>query len=146
MSFIRWLFRFEQMDGDGACPVYLRRWTLFSIPKLASLYLHHFLGDDWAIDPHDHPKRFISIGLKGWYDEEVYDDRGQMVDICRFEAPWIRTFPPQHVHRICASECGDTWTILLVLWKVREWGFIRSGQWFHWKEYVFGGISRKSCD
>lgn len=66
------LFRYETMSGNGACPVYLERWTLLQLFGWAA-YLHHFLGDDWALDPHDHPRRFISIGLLGWYIEDVFE-------------------------------------------------------------------------
>ncbi len=139
------LLRYEKIDGNGACPRYLERWHLLKCGKLFSVYLHHFLGDDWAIDPHDHPKRFISIGLWGWYHEWVYDKDGEPIHITRYQAPWFRTFPPDYIHRIEASKHGNVWTLVIVLRHVREWGFIQDGKWIHWKQYVFGGVSRKSC-
>lgn len=139
------LFRFETMSGNGACPVYLERWTMLDLFGCA-VYLHHFLGDDWAIDPHDHPRRFISIGLKGWYWEDVFDSTdGLRMAVERFDAPWIRTFPAEHLHRVRASECGNCWTLVIVLRKSRGWGFMQDGVWQPFKKYVFGGISRKSC-
>jgi hypothetical protein len=65
------LFAREEMDGDGRCPTYLVRWTLLKLPGKRGVYLHHFVGDDWSLDLHDHPKRFISIGLKGRYIEHT---------------------------------------------------------------------------
>jgi hypothetical protein len=130
------------MDGAGQCPVYLRRWTLFNLFGIA-VYLHQFLGDDWAIDPHDHPRRFISIGLKGWYFEEVHHSLG--VTSKFYKAPWLRSFPAEHVHRIRAKDCGNCWTLVIVLPKSRAWGFIQDGKWIPFREYVFGGKARKDC-
>lgn len=142
------------MDGAGRCPVYLERWTFFNLFGVA-VYLHHFLGDDWAIDPHDHPRRFTSIGLKGWYYEDVYGVQkwagqdGQLVTVhkgtTKYTAPWFRSFPATHIHRIRASECGNCWTLVIVGPKRRAWGFIRDGVWTPFREYVFSGKARKSC-
>jgi hypothetical protein len=137
-------FEYESMSGNGACPVYLERWTMFYRWN-RGVYLHHFLGDDFAIDPHDHPRRFVSIGLWGWYWEDVYSQAGKLVASIRYRAPWLRTFPAEHVHRVRAQECGNCWTLVIVLPKSRAWGFVRDGLWIPFKEYVFGGKSRKSC-
>lgn len=151
------LFAYESMSGAGQCPVYLERWTIggwfFNLFGWA-VYLHHFLGDDWAIDPHDHPRRFISIGLRGWYWEDVFLKKegpapftlGYHFDTQKHTAPWIRSFPADHLHRIRASEAGGrTWTLCIVLGKSRGWGFVRDGVWMPFKKYVFGGKARKSC-
>jgi hypothetical protein len=149
-SFLRRLLdrfcAYESMSGNGACPVYLERWTLLELLG-CGLYLHHFLGDDWAIDPHDHPRRFISIGLWGWYYEDVYDCVGN-IDLGRsrrYRAPWLRSFPAEHLHRVRAAECGNVWTLVLVLRKSRPWGFVQGADWIPFRSYVFGGKSRKSC-
>jgi hypothetical protein len=49
----------EEINGHR-CPTYLYRWMLIKRQNW-SIYLHHFVGDDWSLDLHDHPKRFISI-------------------------------------------------------------------------------------
>ena len=56
----------EEINGRERCPTYLYRWTVAKW-RGRGIYLHHFVGDDWSRDLHDHPKRFISIGLKGGY-------------------------------------------------------------------------------
>lgn len=122
-------FPMEEINGGGVCPTYLFRWTLFRA-KSFQLYLHHFVGDDWSLDQHDHPKRFISIGLRGGYTEET--PAGER----RFRAPWFRTFPAEHVHRLRLEEFRDCWTLVLVLKSVRMWGFWRAGRFVPWKEYV----------
>jgi hypothetical protein len=137
-------FFYESMSGNGACPVYLERWTFLEAFG-CGLYLHHFLGDDWALDPHDHPRRFVSIGLWGWYFEDVFAPDGTLARTLLFEAPWVRSFPAEHLHRVRASQCGNCWTLVIVLRKSRPWGFVRDGRWLGFKQYVFGGESRKAC-
>lgn len=142
------LIGFETIDGNGACPVYLYRWRLFACPWW-KVYLHHFVGDDWSIDPHDHPKAFTSIGLRGWYVEEVYNKDGARLASLEWRAPWFRRFPATHVHRIRAAHTGGCWTLVVVGKSAREWGFVRLdwlGQWIPWREYVDRhGEGRKSC-
>jgi hypothetical protein len=144
---IRKLFKYETMSGAGTCPIYLERWELLSLLGY-EIYLHHFLGDDWALDPHDHPRRFISIGLKGGYIEDSYkcSETSDMITEKKFKAPWIRSFPAEHIHRIRMEKKGETaWTVVIVLRKSRRWGFWQYGKWIGWKDYVHNGISRKSC-
>ncbi|MBB5037133.1 hypothetical protein [Prosthecobacter dejongeii] len=148
---------YETMSGAGRCPVYMERWTL-ALRFGCGIYLHRFIGDDWATDPHDHPRRFISIGLKGWYFEDIYyhpeiylDRDGPLKGKTVMQetrvhiAPWVRTFPAHHLHRVRASECGDCWTLVIVLPKSRSWGFVQDGQWIGFREYVFGDKARTDC-
>jgi hypothetical protein len=155
------LFRHEEINGAHRCPTYLHRWTLFQPrrPKAFwrgfGIYLHKFVGDDWSRDLHDHPKRFISIGLKGRYVEytptldSIEDDSDETVSRV-YSAPWVRTFPADHIHRI--TLCDDRapcWTLVIVLWHVREWGFWHKGLFMHWRGYVAQGNTiadeRKAC-
>lgn len=132
MNLINRWFNLEEINGGERCPTYLYRWTLLSIPRLFGVYLHHFVGDDWSRDMHDHPKRFVSIGLAGQYIEET--PAGERV----YRAPWIRTFPAHHIHRLRMIDKGTCWTLVLVFRPVREWGFWHMGEWIHWREYVKG--------
>src|SRR5262249_18492584 len=84
------MFRLEEIDGDGRCPTYLFRWTLLSTPWF-KIYLHRFVADDWSKDLHDHPKKFVTIGLRGSYLEVTPDHARQ------WRAPWIRSFPAEHI-------------------------------------------------
>lgn len=61
----------EEINGGTRCPTYLYRWTLLQKHGRFSIYLRHFVADDWSRGLHDHPKRFISIGLWGWYIEDT---------------------------------------------------------------------------
>jgi hypothetical protein len=122
-------FRLEEINGGNVCPTYLYRWTLLRLEPF-QVYLHHFVGDDWSTDQHDHPKRFISIGLRGGYVEET--PAGER----RYRAPWIRTFPAEHIHRLRLEDGRDCWTVVIVLRAVRPWGFWRDGQFVPWRQYV----------
>lgn len=131
----------EEINGRERCPTYLYRWTLFQWAKHFSIYLHHFVGDDWSRDLHDHPKRFISIGLRGWYIEET-PTHGKRI----YRAPWIRTFPATHIHRL-AVPSKNCWTLVIVLKPVREWGFWHFGEFIPWRSYVNSkrADERKTC-
>lgn len=137
------LFTVEEINGGEMCPTYMFRWTLLKLGRWCSVYVHQFVADDWARDLHDHPKRFISIGLWGRYVEEV--PGWSRV----YRAPWIRTFPPNHIHRI--SLCADRkpcWTLVIVFRAVRAWGFWHEGGWIHWPDYVGSETAKrmKACD
>lgn len=147
-----WLNRFfqrEEMDGDGRCATYLVRWTLLKWWGGRGLYLHHFVGDDWSLDLHDHPKRFVSIGLWGGYIEETMrpDSFSTATALRVYLAPWVRTFPANHVHRIALIDGKPCWTLVVVLKTVRAWGFWHRGEWIPWRKYVNSetATAMKSC-
>jgi len=150
MRFIDRIFKLEEINGDGKCPTYLYRWTLLSTPWF-KIYLHHFVADDWSKDLHDHPKRFITIGLRGGYIEQVpaplgleaaetasahTEKRLQMGWYRYWGAPWIRSFEASHTHRIIIPEGEDCWTLCIAFKAVRQWGFWANGKWVPWRQYV----------
>lgn len=133
----------EEINGSERCPTYLFRWTILKA-KNWQLYLHHFVGDDWSLDLHDHPKRFISIGLWGWYLEHT--QKG----IKRYNAPWLRSFPAEHRHRLEVPS-KNCWTLVVVTKRVRDWGFWNNGNFIQWYDYVKGSKKElankaKACD
>ncbi len=152
----------EEINGGERCPTYMFRWHVFKWPRNAEptvderelgeppehsggdrlrVYVHKFVADDWSRDLHDHPKRFISIGLWGSYIEET--PQGERV----YRAPWIRTFPAEHVHRL-RLRSRVCWTLVITLRAVRPWGFYHEGAWVPWREYVEGSAAdaRVSCE
>lgn len=135
----RW-FPMEEINGDGMCPTYLYRWTILRW-RARALYLHYFIGDDWTLDLHDHPRRFVSLGLWGRYIEET--QAGERV----WRAPWLRSFPATHRHRLKLIDKRPCWTLVLVLKKERPWGFWTEGRWVEWRQYLKlpAASERKSC-
>ena len=165
----------EEINGGERCPTYMYRWTLFQ-PKWGWLkgfgvYVHRFVADDWSRDMHDHPKRFISIGLKGGYiewtpervtqatiwtgpdgEEVARSDEYELPWDARcgrtFRAPWFRTFPAEPIHRISLlPDRRPCWTLVIVLRASRRWGFWHGGRFIPWREYVNGEIAdrMKAC-
>lgn len=151
MKLIDRLFQREEMDGDGRCQTYLVRWTLLKLWGKRGVYLHHFVGDDWSRDLHDHPKRFVSIGLWGSYREWTPWLRHPSGDSVErgtdYKAPWVRTFPADHIHRITLIDGRPCWTLVIVLKTVRPWGFWHRGVWIPWRQYVGSetATKMKSC-
>ena len=128
------LFSVDEVNGGYDCPTYLYRWRLLKIGWLG-IYLQHFVGDDWSLDLHDHPRRFISFGLWGRYLEETPHGSRWYV------APWIRTFPAKHIHRIIQPK--HCWTLAFCLKIVRKWGFWHrfddgSYRLILWRDFVNG--------
>lgn len=140
----RYTFPFVRHDltPPGTDAKYLIRWTLWRGLYGKALYLHHIVASDWAREPHDHPKTFTSIGLWGSYTEEVYQVKGlgyltgsligtgrvlvRMAGLCRrWHAPWVRQFPPGHIHRVLVAPGQTCWTLVHVGEKQQDWGFYR---------------------
>lgn len=154
MKLLDRFFTHEEINGGERCPTYLHRWTLFQPRRPRALwrgfgiYLHKFVGDDWSRDLHDHPKRFVSIGLRGGYVEwtpapSVEGAKFRTYDRYQeFNAPWVRTFPATHIHRLTLlPDRKPCWTLVIVLWHVREWGFHHGAEFIPWRDYVRGASS-----
>lgn len=149
------LFLLEEINGNHICPTYLYRWTLLTCGKLFSVYLHKFVGNDWAGDLHDHPKRFISIGLRGRYTEITEIDtsnvmppyKGQLFSTRIYRAPWVRTFPAEHKHRLIGpTPERPCWTLVIMLRATRAWGLWSRGAFIPWRQYVGSDEARKNAD
>jgi hypothetical protein len=135
----------EEINGGHRCPTYMFRWTI-AATRWGKLYLHKFVGDDWSLDLHDHPKRFVSMGVWGRYIESTTGDFDRV-----FKAPWFRTFPATYRHRIHGPTAANPcWTLVWVGVPEREWGFWHQGRFMPWLDYVRGkdGIAdkMKACD
>lgn len=130
---------FEDLSLAPSKP-YCHRWKLEE-----GVYLHHFIGEDWARDPHDHPKTFTSIGLMGSYTEQVFVpgttnggvEPSEMILAKEtvWVAPWVRTFASSHIHRIVRS--NDCWTLVFVGERESEWGFwTKNAEWIPFERYI----------
>lgn len=152
MSVIHWLLNLicgkaEEINGANRCPTYLYRWTLLKYNK-RGIYLHHFVGDDWSLDLHDHPKRFISIGLWGEYIETTPcpDNFPNCDHYHIWRAPWYRSFSAEHQHRLSVPS-KNCWTLVCVGDATRPWGFWHNGEFVGWRKYVNSpeADERKAC-
>lgn len=130
----RWLTRWWSctlFDGNGRCP-YLYRWQLWQRDGWGAVYVHHFVADDWSLDQHDHSSRFLSIGLRGEYTEETPSGTRT------WSAPWIRTFPATHIHRVSLNT-PSVWTLVYTWPRERASGFWVDGHW------VLSGVYRQTA-
>ena len=111
------LFRHERIGVHLDGSVYLHRWPLAEFRNGAMLALHHFTASDEQRCEHDHPKPFWSIGIAGAYVEHS-DGRIQI-----HRAPWFRSWPAEHRHRITLLAGQTCWTLVFTGPTVRPWGF-----------------------
>lgn len=112
----------DQPDGP-----FMVRYILLQTPWFG-VYVHNLLRPDADRDCHDHPWVFGSLVLRGGYLEEARLAPGALESVSRRWLPgswhWM---PLAHSHRIVHVE-PNTWSVVLVGPKVKDWGF-----------WVFGG-------
>ena len=82
MRWIDRLFKLEEINGHGRCSTYLYRWTLLAFRRL-SVYLHHFVGDDWSRDMHDHPIFLVPQARRVRLLAELLPEPANQCDLCR---------------------------------------------------------------
>ena len=101
------------------------------IPMIASevenIYLHRYVRADRE-HQHDHPWANASLILSGWLVEEVGDRR-----LLRGPGDIIMR-DASAAHAIVDVQPGTT-TLFVTMRKSREWGFIGSDGWVHWRNY-----------
>lgn len=120
----RWAFwPYRQFDlvraTDGA--TYLTRWWIFACPW-GGIALHRMTASDARPTLHDHPFSFVSVVLRGGYDEDRLDPRTMkvaphVVRRVNLVRAGIDAHSIRHLLRV------PTWTLLLVGRHLRTWGF-----------------------
>ena len=155
-----------EVIGDPACPI-LHRWTLGGdrLMKRApvKVLLHHFLPNADDRDTHDHPRPFVTMVLRGGYDDLVpcptcggtgdalsdptstFEQRSiygpcarcggpGLVSGDRMRAGMVRYRRPEYAHRTRVGPRG-CWTLVLMGPVRRRWGFWREGRWWSFRDY-----------
>jgi hypothetical protein len=132
MKLIDKLLKSHLIYSGNDCPPFMQRWTL--VPALITklfgcrVFLQHILLTDK--DLHDHPSKFITIGIKGRYVD--IDSTGNEKE---YKAPWIRDIPANYIHRIYLYPRESAWTIAIQFEIIREWGFWKDGVWMNQEQY-----------
>jgi hypothetical protein len=159
-------YRYERIPPDQPdCP-YLDRWVIgVGVPgrkSWFSLRLHHFFRSD-EDHLHDHPAAFLTLVLKGAYDDVVgcrnCDGKGVLNDPFSFPnepcgfclgtgrvvgdhmSPGsVRFRPALHAHRVVTEGC---WTLVLFGPRKRDWGFYAPEGWIRQRLYFkrYGGAA-----
>lgn len=113
--------------GPPECPLMFRRTLLGG--RFGKLLWHRFMPAATDKDPHDHPRSFVTVVLRGGYDDIQPDGTVQTL-----RAPAIRYRPAAHAHITRVHEDGAT-TVVVMGPLVRAWGFVRDGRWWPWRDY-----------
>jgi hypothetical protein len=115
---------------------YLARLRIIQTPWFG-VYLHDIYEPDGDRDPHNHPWKFISIVLRGYYVERVYPDPAGHPHYFlahmhkRFSAHRMDT---TSAHRIVTAAPGLK-TLILTGKRQSGWGFYRDGEYISWQDY-----------
>jgi hypothetical protein len=121
---------------------YLERYYLFLKDRDTfpfNIFLHKFLRSD-PDDLHDHPWPYATVILKGGYWEwtPVFDAEGRkLTEVAKWRAPGhVRFNSAKSLHRIELDPGVECWTLFMPGAKTREWGFVQSGVWQQWQQYL----------
>jgi hypothetical protein len=133
----------REIIGPPECPLF-HRWTLLE-PKIRGrvpfkVMLHHFMPNRQDADvPHDHPRSFVTLVLRGGYDDLIPDANGDLHVGDHLSAPTVRFRRAEHAHMTRTDDRG-AWTLVIMGPERRPWGFWREGKWWHVKEFerIFG--------
>lgn len=150
-----WLLRrayVTETIGQKECPL-MMRWSLWLPgPKKSPWFkvlLHYFPPNVTDRDPHDHPRSFVTLILKGSYFNTEWEKSCQG-SVLLPVGEWMRRGrfcfrPADHLHITETADAG-AWTLVIMGPEKRDWGFVRDGVWFPWMKYVerYGGVVR--CD
>lgn len=121
-----------EVVGPPECPILYRRELLATRPLKAMV--HRFVANARDHDCHDHPRPFVTLILRGGYDDVQPDG-----EVERLRAPAIRYRAAEHAH-ITQVHADGALTFVVMGPVRRKWGFWRDGRWWPVALYerVFG--------
>lgn len=123
-----WAFveKFEVPSYDDPTRNYLTRWRIVQTPWFG-VYLHRFDGPDPRPTLHDHPWAFVSLVLRGGYDEVTPERRRSVTRVNAKAAT--------DLHYIARLRRVPTWTLMLVGRRKRVWGYRDGNGWTRFDEH-----------
>lgn len=147
----RWVLFERYVIGPEDNP-YMIRWRLFECP-LFRIYLHKICRSDDDRHLHDHPFNFVSIILRGGYDEyrpHVNTIGLNVVARRRFLPPTFVVRKATDLHRLdligkwihfigedrFEKVCRPAWTLVFAGRRLRQWGFQTEQGWVDHKQYA----------
>lgn len=119
----------KRVIGDEDDPL-LIRYVVFRLPWFG-LWVHKLCRSDHDRALHDHPWSFISIILKGGYQE--------VTDVGTLEhRPWsVLLRPAEWRHRVVIQSGKPSWNLIFVFQRRRLWGFWPDNNWCWWRRYDY---------
>jgi hypothetical protein len=137
-KFSLWAFcrRFDILDEKTGA-LYLRRWRLVQTPWFG-IYLHKIAMPDKDRDLHDHPWSFVSVVLRGGYDEKLKNRYGFAGCDGIHKRGWLSIAfrRATDAHRILSLSRTPTWTLVFVGVRRRSWGFYTDKGYVDWRSYL----------
>lgn len=122
----RWAFmeRFDVPSVDNPSELHFSRLRIVQTPWFG-VYLHRFDNPD-VRQLHDHPWPFVSIILRGGYEEaRSYGPTDRAVRV-----RWFNAKRSTDLHYIARLLRRPTWTLIFVGARVRTWGYVDpDGTW-----------------
>lgn len=123
----------KSKDGN----LHFKRWSLVTSSKfintffdtyLFNVYIHLINRADEDLDMHDHPWDFVSIILKGGYNELTKDGLS-------FRVPFTASCKKaEELHKV-TKLFKPTYSLVLTSRRKRDWGFQTSEDWFNNIQY-----------
>lgn len=155
-----WLSGGPHFIIGGKANPYVYRWYVVPRNPLLNVYLHKFLRDDEDRALHDHPWWFLSLILKGGYQEIVDIENAPTPGFTRTitRNPLSLAFRPAlHRHRVVLHRAIENhrrmvpaWTVVVTGRKVREWGFWCPKGFVQWQVFTdpgdYGQVGRGCGD
>ncbi len=131
----RWRLGRDEIGTDGT--TYMRRW-FFWCPWFG-IRVHNILRSDHDRHLHDHPWDFVSLILRGGYQEitEEPHDAGPCQAVFRsrrFAPGSIVRHRAEDLHRLIVAR--PAWTIVITGPKRKSWGFMTEDGMVPWREYL----------
>lgn len=125
-KFNKWFqIRWKEALGRPECP-YLYRWTFIFFGY--SIRIHHWIKSDDRRFFHDHSCNFISIILKGKYENVSITDDG-LLKVTKVKAGSVWKSNAYTRHYLDIPKEG-AWTLLLCGRPYRKWGFwVNNHKW-----------------
>lgn len=117
---------------------YLVRYSIFSCRWFAIKVHHILISDDDCL--HDHPWSFISILLRGSYQEvsSIYGKQHYAHFPKKYSAGDVLYRKADWAHKLVLEPGKTVWTLVITFKKEREWGFFTKDGWVKWFKYRGG--------
>jgi hypothetical protein len=102
--------------------------------EIENIYVHEFIRSD-KDDPHCHPWPNITVLLRGWYWENVYNDDGTEVITRQIRHPGDIVIRSANAIHAIEETSPDCLSLFITGRKEKEWGFWVDGKFVPWEDY-----------
>ena len=130
---IRALFLVKEIISQEGV-LHFQRFRFLQTPWFA-IYLHHLLQSDQDKHPHDHPRHFCSLILRGSYlEQSSHYPNFSTIHSNTFSPGNINWHDARDVHHIILNS-SEVWTLFFVWGRRRTWGYRINKEWVDFQTY-----------